>query len=395
MRVVHINLTAHQGGTGRVVYGISKALEQSGYESYTLFSTNEEETQYELSYARTLRRKGNALVSRVLGNYGFNCHLITRRLISRLKRLKPDIVHLHNLHGHNANLNMLFKYLKKNPQIKLFWTFHDCWSFTGYCAYFDVAECDKWKFGCGNCPQKKQYSWFFDKSKRLYERKRMLFTGLDLTVITPSEWLANLARQTFFKEYEIKVINNGIDLDIFKPTESDFREKYNLQSKKVVLGVAFNWEARKGLDCIIELSKRLLDNYQIVLVGTNDNIDKQLPNNIISIHKTNNQRELAEIYTASDVFVNPTREENFPTVNMEALACGTPVVTFKTGGSPEIIDESCGSVVEKNDVDSLTNEIIRICEEKPYFKEACRKRAEDNFDKNANFRKYIEMYQKQ
>lgn len=394
MRVVHINLTARDGGTGRAVYGISQALEQNGYEGYTLFSSNEPSSKNEIKYATPIRRRANALISRILGNYGFDCHLITKRLIAKIKKLKPDVIHLHNLHGHNVNLNMLFGYFKKNPQIKLFWTFHDCWAFTGYCPHFDMVGCDKWKNGCGNCPQKKCYSWFFDKSKRLYEKKKQLFAGLNLTVITPSEWLAGLARQAYFKNYEIKVINNGVDLSAFNITDSDFREKYKLQDKKIVLGVAFGWDERKGLDCFIELSKRLPSDYQIVLVGTDENVDKQLPSNIISIHRTSNQIELAKIYSASDVFVNCTREETFPTVNMEAIACGTPIVTFKTGGSPEIIDNTCGSVVIKNDIEAMQKEIIRICEEKPYSSEACRKRAVDNFEQKTNFEKYIEMYLK-
>lgn len=394
MRVVQINLTARQGGTGRVCHGISNSLNESNIESYTLFSSTQSQSSFEIKYASDFRRKINALISKVIGNYGFNSHLMTRRLISYLKKLKPDIIHLHNLHGHNVNLKMLFKYFKKNPKIKLFWTFHDLWSFTGYCPYAELANCEKWKSGCNRCPQKKQFSWFFDRSKKLYERKKELFTGLNLTIVAPSSYIANMAKQSFFKDYEIKVINNGIDLNIFKPTESDFREKYNLENKYIALGVAEAWDERKGLDTFIELSKRLPDKYQIVLVGTDDKIDKLLPKNIISIHRTQNVSKLTEIYTASDVFVNPTLDEAFGMVNIEALACGTPVVTYKSGGSPECIDDSCGIAIPKNDIEAIQKEIIRICEDKPYLSDACRKRAMDNFDKNTSFQKYVEMYLK-
>ena len=180
-------------------------------------------------------------------------------------------------------------------------------------------------------------------------------------------------------------------MDIFKPTESDFRKKYNLEDKKIVLGVASSWSNRKGLDVFIELSKRLPSNYQIVLVGTNDEVDKQLPNNIISIHRTNNQKELAEIYSASDVFANPTKEEVLGLVNVEALACGTPVVTFNAGGSPECVNENCGSIVEIDDIEAFEKEIIRICEEKPYAKEDCFAKARE-FDKNSKFKEYVELY---
>ena len=221
--------------------------------------------------------------------------------------------------------------------------------------------------------------------------KKELFSGLDLTIITPSEWLAGLVKESFLKDYPVKVIHNGIDLSIFKPTESDFRAKYNCEDKFILLGVAFGWGKRKGLDVFIELSKRLDERFQIVLVGTDENVDKQLPNNIISIHRTQNQKELAEIYTAADLFVNPTREENFPTVNIEALACGTPILTFKTGGSPEILDETCGCVVGKDDVEGLHGEINRIYTEKSFSKEACLARAA-KFDMNDKFEEYVDLY---
>ena len=215
--------------------------------------------------------------------------------------------------------------------------------------------------------------------------------GLDLTIITPSQWLADQVKMSFLKDYPVKVINNGIDLSVFKPTESDFRDRYGFVDKKIVLGVAFGWGHRKGLDVFIELSKRLPEDYRIVLVGTDDNVDKQLPANIVSIHRTQNQTELAEIYTAADVFANPTREEVLGLVNIESLACGTPVVTFKTGGSPECIDETCGSVVPCDDVDAVEMEIRRICEEKPYSIEACLARAK-SFDMNEKFKEYVDLY---
>lgn len=214
-----------------------------------------------------------------------------------------------------------------------------------------------------------------------------------MTIVTPSEWLASLVKESYLKYYPVKVINNGIDLNVFKPTESDFRKKYALENKYIVLGVAFGWGRRKGLDVFVELARRLdKEKYKVVLVGTDDNVDKLLPENIISIHRTQNQTELAEIYTAADVFANPTREENYPTVNMESVACGTPVVTFNTGGSPEMLDETCGAAVAKDDNDAMYNEIIRICEAKPYSLEACIKKAK-GFDKNEKFGEYIRLYE--
>ena len=390
MKIVQLNVTCGAGSTGKICVDVSKLLTEKGIENYILYTQGNSEYPLGIKYANEKYIKLQALKSRVFGNYGFNSQHETNKLIAELEKIKPDIVHLHNLHGHNCDLKALFNFLKK-ARIKLYWTFHDCWAFTGYCPHFDMIGCEKWKTGCYDCIQRKEYSWFFDRSKKLYEKKKELFTGLDLTIITPSKWLAGLVKESFLKDYEVKVINNGINLDIFKPTESNFKEKYSLEDKHIVLGVAFGWGPKKGLDCFIELSKRLPDNYRIVLVGTNESVDKQLPSNIVSIHRTQNQRELAEIYTAADVFVNCTREENYPTVNMEALACGTPVLTFKTGGSPEIIDESCGSVVAKNDIDAMEKEIIRICEDKPYSQTSCFEKAK-SFNMMDRFKEYVELY---
>lgn len=390
MKVVQINATCGAGSTGKICVAISELLDKQNIENYVFYTQGNSQHKNGVKYADKKYIKMQALKSRVLGNYGFNSKLATKKLIAQLSQIKPDIVHLHNIHAHNCDLELLFKYFKRE-KIKLFWTFHDCWVFTGYCPHFDMIGCDKWQTNCKNCPQKKEYSWFFDRSTALFNKKKDLFSGLDLTIITPSQWLADLVKQSFLKDYPVKVINNGIDLNVFKPTTGDFREKYNLDNKFIVLGVAFGWGVKKGLDVFIELSKKLDDNYQIVLVGTNAETDKQLPDNIISIHRTQNQQELAEIYTAADLLVNPTREENYPTVNMESLACGTPVLTFNTGGSPEIIDDTCGTTVPKNDIDSLYEEIVRTTVENPFSQESCTKRA-SNFDANERFKEYLELY---
>jgi glycosyltransferase involved in cell wall biosynthesis len=229
----------------------------------------------------------------------------------------------------------------------------------------------------------------------MWRLKKKWFTGVeDMTIVTPSQWLAGLVKESILKDYTVKVIHNGIDLSIFKSMPNNFREKYGIpENKKILLGVAFGWGIRKGLDVFLELEKRLDPHkYQIVLVGTDDKVDKQLPAGIISIHRTQNQQELAEIYTAADLFVNPTREENYPTVNMESLACGTPVLTFRTGGSPEILDENTGAVVDCDDIDALEQEIVRICDKKPHSMEACLTRAK-SFDMNERFEEYIKLYE--
>lgn len=319
----------------------------------------------------------------------------TRKLIRELNLFSPDIIHLHNIHGFCVNIPMLFNYIKKN-NIKVVWTLHDCWAFTGHCPYFTMTKCDKWKSGCYKCSSYKEYpKSLFDNSKKMYRLKKAWFTGVEnLTIVTPSEWLAGLVKQSFLKDYPVKVIHNGIDLNVFKPTESDFRKKYNISDNKyILLGVAFGWGKRKGLDVFIELQKRLdKDKYQIVLVGTDDNVDKQLPSDIISIHRTQNQTELAEIYTVADLFVNPTREENYPTVNMESIACGTPVITFRTGGSPEILTEKTGMVVDCDDVKGLQHGIQKICEKNLFSKDDCIEQAKQ-FDLIERFKEYVKLYE--
>lgn len=394
MKVAQINVTCGIGSTGKICVSISKRLEQQGVENYILYSSGNSDYPLGIKYTRDLYIKFQALKSRLFGNYGFNSQIATMKLIKELEKIKPDIVLLHNLHGHNCNLEMLFRYLKEK-QIKVYWTFHDCWAFTGYCAYFDLVKCEQWKINCAHCPSRKKASWFFDRSKYLFDKKRTLFSGLDMTIITPSQWLANLVKESFLNEYPVRVINNGIDLSVFKPTESDFRQQYSIENKYILLGVAFGWGERKGLDVFIELSERLdQERYQIVLVGADKDIDQQLPKEIISIHRTKNQAELASIYTAADLFLNPTREDNYPTVNMEAIACGTPVLTFKTGGSGEMLDESCGCAVECDDFEAMIQKIHEISCENNYSKEACLKKAQE-FCADYKYAEYVSLITKE
>ncbi len=390
MKIAQINATCGVGSTGKICLDMSKLLTEKEIENYILYSQSSSAYPLGIKYMTEKEVKFQALKSRIFGNFGFNSRAATKRLIAHLSKINPDIIHLHNLHSHNCNLELLFDYFRKT-KVKVYWSFHDCWAMTGYCTHFDMIGCDKWKSGCYNCVSKKEYSWFFDKSSQLFNRKKNIFEGVDITIITPTQWLTDIVKQSFLGKVDYKILNYGLDTELFKPIDSDFREKMNLNDKKIVLGVAFGWGAKKGLDCFIELAKRLPENYQIVLVGTNEEVDKLLPNNVISIHKTQNQTQLAEIYTAADVFVNCTREETFGLVNIEALACGTPVITFKTGGSPESVDETCGISVPKNDIDILQREIIRVCENKPYSSQACRGRAL-TFEKNARYQEYLKMY---
>lgn len=392
MKVVQINAVCATGSTGKICVSISELLNKYDVENYILFSAGRSNLSNAISCCNLAYTKFQALKSHVLGNYGFNSRYETKRMIAFLEQIKPDIVHLHNIHGHDCHLELLMDYFRSS-RVKVFWTFHDCWAFTGYCTYFTITGCEKWRNGCGNCPQRRKYSWIFDRSAELWKRKRGAFSGVDLTIITPSQWLANLVKQSFLQEYPVRVIHNGIDLNVFQPTSGNFREKFDIPAEKfLILGVAHGWSERKGLDVFVELERRLdPQKFQIVLVGTSEKIDEKLPKRILSIHRTNCQEELAEIYSAADLFVNPTREDNYPTVNLEAIACGTPVLTFRTGGSPESLTEETGCVVDCGDIDVMEQVILMIREHRPYSREQCLNSAQ-RFDKKRCFSDYLDLY---
>lgn len=389
--------SGNYGSTGKIMSSISDLALTHGYMTYQAFPENANNLPVEkrdIIISSDLIKKINQKLSVYTGFNGCFSIISTYRLIRKIKKINPTIIHFHNLHNSYINLRMIFKYIKKN-NIAVVWTLHDCWAFTGHCAHFTIAKCDKWKRGCEHCSQYRDYPYSkVDHSRIMYYLKKKWFTGMHNTVIvTPSVWLAELVNKSFLQEYPVCVINNGIDLNIFRPTESNFHNRYNIKNKFVILGVSFDWTYKKGLDVFVELSQKLDNNFQIVLVGTDDKIDSLLSENIISIHRTENVNELAGIYSAADLFVNPTREESFSLVNAEALACGTPVVTFNSGGAPEIIDESCGYVIEDNSVEQLIKAIMNIRDKSPFTKTACIERAK-KYNQKDTFNKYIELYAK-
>lgn len=380
------------------MYGISALAQTEGYTTFQAYPKSPAcipSKKNDIQLCTFLINRINQKLAYLTGFNGQFAYFTTETFLKELNNIKPDLLHFHNLHNSYINLPLLFNYVKEN-NIPVIWTLHDCWSFTGQCAHFTYAKCDKWKKGCGDCPQLEAYpASRIDLTAFMWKQKRRWFTGIDnLTIITPSYWLADLVKQSFLKEYPIKVIHNGIDLNVFKPQENSVsvKEEFGIKENAyMILGVAYGWGMRKGLDVFIELAKRLGPQYQIVLVGTDERTEQILPKNIISIRRTNNQQQLAELYSAADVFVNPTREDNFPTTNIEAIACGTPVITFNTGGSAEMLDKTCGSVVEPEDIEGLVQEIKRVCVDKPFSQEACLNRAKE-FDMNKKFEEYVSLY---
>lgn len=391
VKVVQINSLCTSGSTGKICQGISEALIDNNIENYVIYSWGESEYSNAIKCIEKYP-KIQILLSRIKGNYGFNSKLTTKKIIDAINDIQPEIVHLHNLHSHNCHLKLLLSYLYEK-KIKIVWTFHDCWAFTAYCPHYVMEKCNKWQIECNDCPQFRKFCWFRDHSRRIFQIKKELFANMPITIVTPSKWLSNEVRKSFFKNHRIEVIHNGVNLSIFKPVDSDIRAKFNIHKDKfIILGVAIQWVPRKGADIFVELYHRLDSNkFQIILVGTDKETEKYLPNNIICLRKTNNQEELAEIYSAADLFVNPTREEVFGLVNVEANACGLPVVTFNTGGSPECINQLSGSIVPCDDIDALESEIKRIAKERPFKKEDCVKRAQE-FDERKKYLEYVNLY---
>ncbi len=389
MKVFQINSVCGVGSTGRIVCDIKQTLEANNDKCQIAYGRGYYNDPNCLKIESDLVFKAHVFFSRITDRQGFYSTSATKRLVRSIEHFKPDIIHLHNLHGYYLDIRVLFEFLK-NYGKPIVWTLHDCWAFTGHCAYFSFVGCDKWKNGCGQCPQKSAYpaSFLLDDSKKSYQEKKRLFTGVhNLTIVTPSDWLNNLAKESFLGDFPVYTINNGVDLSVFHPVQSNFKEKHNLRGKKIVLGIANVWEKRKGLDDFIALSNILSDDTKIVLVGLTEKQIAALPSNIIGISRTANINELVELYSAADVFVNPTKEDNFPTVNIEAIACGTPVVTYNTGGSGEMLNEKCGIVVPMGDVEALAEAIKNI----NLKSEACINRAEE-FEKNKQYNLYMELY---
>ena len=364
MKILMINSVCGIRSTGRICTDLAEKFIAEGNEVKIAYGREDVPDKYKSISVRIGNDNSvylSGLKSRLLDNEGFNCASQTEKFLKWADEYNPDLLWLHNLHGYYLNVELLFKWIKSRPDMKVKWTLHDCWPFTGHCAYFTMAKCEKWKTQCSNCVQKKVYpsSLFADKSAGNYKRKKEVFSGVkNMVLITPSQWLADLVKQSFLKNYPVEVVNNTVNTEVFKPRKSDFRKIHGLQDKKIVLCVASAWGKAKGLQDVLKLSEFLDDRYKLVLVGLTSKQNKGIPSDILVIERTNNAVELAEIYTAADVFVNPTHQDNYPTVNLEARACGTPVITYNVGGSPE----SAGyeHIVEENDISGLFNKIKEV-----------------------------------
>lgn len=387
-KLLQINVTANWGSTGRIAEDIGRTAIENGWESWIAYGRNHNPSSSNLiRVGSDYDVKRHAIFSRFFDNHGLVSKRVTRQFIKKIQELSPDIIHLHNIHGYYINYELLFDFLR-NWGGPVVWTLHDIWPITGHCAYFGVEECQKWLTGCGDCKRLNTYpqSLFLDRSADNYIRKKKAFTSLkNLTLITVSDWLSDLIGQSFMSEYPRITIHNGVDTDIFSPGEK--------ASNPYVIGVANVWEKRKGLRDFFKLREILPKEILIKLVGLTESQIKSLPEGIIGIERTNSVKELAELYSASLALVNPTYEDNFPTVNIEAISCGIPVITYDTGGSPEAIDSQTGHVVEKGNYAGLADAIVRVYSSNlNNLKDNCRNRALQLFAKDKCYTKYIEQY---
>ena len=396
MKILMINSVCGIRSTGRICTDLAEVLEAEGHECKIAFgreSVPEKYKKYAIRIGNDLNTKIDGLKTRLFDNAGFNSVSATKKFLKWVREYNPDIIHLHNLHGYYINIELLFKFLKDFGK-PVVWTLHDCWAFTGHCSHFANVGCYKWKTQCDNkCVRQKAYpaSMFISRAKQNFEKKKNLFCNIkNLTIVTPSQWLKGLVEQSFLKKHQVIVINNGIDLDAFKPTKSDFREKYGLEGKKVILGVASAWGESKGTKEFAALSQTLPDDYKVVLVGMTKAQAEKMPKEMLVLPRTNSIKELAEIYTAADVFFNPSRQETMGLTTVEAMACGTPALTSNCTAVPEVVDERSGMVLENLEIDTIIDGINKVLS-KDYPN--TRSRAEE-YEKTAQYKKYIQEYEK-
>lgn len=354
-KLVEINVVCN-GSTGKIMCDIAKEANNNNIETYCFYGRgNPNKNVNCIKIGNTFSVYFHVLIAR-LGFNGRGSYFSTKKLVKQIKKINPDIIHLHNIHGYYINLKVLFKYLKNEYNGKIIWTLHDCWAFTGHCSYFTLAKCNKWKKRCCNCPQLKSYpKTIFDTTKKEYNFKKKLFLGLNnVTLVTPSVWLKKLVQESFLKNYNVEVINNGIDLNLFKPIyDKQIYKKYNIpKNKKILLGVANIWEERKGLKDIYKLADMISSEYQIVIVG--NLLKNEKKSNIIYIDRTDNSEELVKLYTIAYYVLNFTYEDNYPTINLESIACHTPVITYNTGGCAEQLTKDSGMIFEPSKIKDVS-----------------------------------------
>lgn len=394
--LLQINVVANSGSTGRIAEEIGLKAIEHGWNSYIAYG------RYAAPSQSHLIKIGNlfdiilhGLQTRFFDKHGLASVASTKRLIKKIEKIKPDVIHIHNIHGYFLNYKILFKYLSI-VNIPIVWTLHDCWAYTGHCSYYSSINCFKWKILCFECPNISSYpkSLLLDRSKRNYCDKKQAFNSVEnMTIVPVSKWLTEEVKSSFLNKYNLKTIFNGINIEIFKYSSSNIMEKYNINGKFIILGVASVWGERKGLNDFKKLSDKLSDNDIIILVGLTKRQIIQLPSNIIGIEKTENINELAELYSLANVYVNFSIEETFGLTTAESLSCGTPAIVYNATACPEVVSSDTGFVIEPYDIQAVIDAIGVIKKNgKNYYSRACRQRAVERFNKDERCLEYISLY---
>lgn len=403
MKLLQINPVIRQNtSTGRIMREIAELATQNGWECYIAYSKGRDGIMPCSANIIPIGNKWSTIwhgvMTRLLDRHGLASNQATRQFIKEIKRIQPDVIHIHNIHGYFLNYKILFDFLA-SANIPIVWTVHDCWLYTGHCYYYSFVQCNRWKTHCNNCPQKKSFpaSFCIDRSQRNFSDKQQAFSSIPkdrLTIVPVSIWIRDEMRYSFLKDYNYQVIHNGIDTTSFNiQNTEEIKAKYGLLDKHIILGVASIWSEEKGLKDFIRMASLLNTDEVIVLVGIKEKEKNNLPHNIIAIPRTKNIQELAELYSAADAFVNPTWQDNYPTVNLEAIACGTPVVTYRTGGSIECITEDTGIIIEQGDTQGLINAVRDIRNKgKEYYSKRCREYALHHFKKEERYADYLALY---
>lgn len=399
MKILQINTDCGSGSIGRIMVDLYREMEREGNECYIAYGRGK--TPNDIKTIRIGTKKDvyfHATMTRITDRCGFYSKKATKEFIRKVREISPDIIHLHNIHGYYINIKLLFDFLR-DFEGSAIWTLHDCWPFTGHAAYCDAVQCEKWETGCYDCPQMLQYpKAFVDVSRKNWTQKKSIFSKVNnLSIVTPSRWLEGMVKRSFLSEYSVQVINNGIDTTIFRPKNQDMKRRYGFEDNIVILGVASVWDKRKGLKDFIALSERLDERYKIILVGLSEKQIKELPNAILGLKRTSNLEELVDIYNMADIFFCPTYEDNYPTVILEASACGTPVITYQTGGAPETIKGHCGKIFRQGDIDDVSGYILSGSWRKDRFSEKSCYLIRDEIDKKRmvlEYKRLIEEIEK-
>lgn len=399
MRVLQINSVANNGSTGRISEEIGKLISLNGHESYIAYGRRNAISASKLiKIGSKFEVYLHGITTLITDKHclGISSFFATKKFIRIIENINPDIIHIHNLHGYYINIEILFNYLS-SKSIPIVWTLHDCWSFTGHCSHFETSSCEKWKTQCIKCPSIRSYpmSLFYDRSEKNFIKKRQLFCSINNIVIIPvSFWLGNLVKSSYLSNFRIKVIQNGIDIKAFKPYTNalDIKKKFGINNKLIILGVAGVWSKTKGLDDFIKIASLISKDKTIMLVGLSERQTISLPKNIVGIKKTECIAALAQIYSSADIYLNLTYADTFPTTNIEALACGTPVLTYRTGGSVEAINEEVGWVVEKGDINGVLNIINKIDHKDNALISKCRQWCVNNYNNEIKFKEYLNLY---